>query len=255
MRAAQERGLSVPAVSDFRALRGLGIEGTIEGRRYRIGNEALHDRNGQLGAKADSDEGLTPAILADQTGPLGTLWLGDAVRPEAAAAIQRLRALGLERLILMTGDALPAARRVATAVGIREFETGLLPEDKIRRVQELVRGGARVAMVGDGVNDAPALAAATLGIALGAQASGTALETADVVIMAANLERAPTLVSLGRRVRRILGQNIALSLGLKLVVLVLAAGGQASMWLAVLADVGTSLVVIFNGMRLVKTKE
>jgi Cd2+/Zn2+-exporting ATPase len=251
VQAAAERGLVLPAASEFRALRGLGIEGTIEGRKYRVGSAALHEALGPGTAQDAEREGLTPAILADESGRLGTIWLGDAVRPEAARAVQRLRKLGVGQITLMTGDAPAAARRVAAATGIERFEAGLLPADKIRRVQELKAADAFVAMVGDGVNDAPALAASSLGVALGAQASDTALETADVVVMAANLERVPDLVELGRRVRRILTQNVALSLGLKLAVLVLAAGGLASMWLAVLADVGTSLVVIFNGMRLV----
>jgi Cd2+/Zn2+-exporting ATPase len=255
VQAAKERGLTLPTASDFLARRGLGIEGTIDGHRYRVGNAELHQQNGHGAAgEAKNDVGLTPAIVADDRGPLGTLWLADTARPEAPAAMQELRGLGVNRLLLMTGDAAPAAERVAKAAGIEQFEASLLPEDKIRRVQELAASGAQVAMVGDGVNDAPALAAATLGIALGAQASATALETADVVIMAANLERVPALISLGRRVRRILTQNIALSLGLKLVVLLLATGGLASMWLAVLADVGTSLVVIGNGMRLVRVR-
>jgi len=254
VQAAKERGLTLPMASDFLARRGLGIEGTIDGRRYRVGNVELHQQNGRDTVEAKNEAGLTPAIVADERGPLGTLWLADTARPEAPAAMQELRALGVSRLLLMTGDAAPAAQRVAKAAGIEQFEASLLPEDKIRRIQELTNSGARVAMVGDGVNDAPALAAATLGIALGAQASATALETADVVIMAANLERVPALVALGRRVRRILAQNIALSLGLKLVVLLLATFGLASMWLAVLADVGTSLVVIGNGMRLVRVR-
>jgi Cd2+/Zn2+-exporting ATPase len=240
-------------VSEFRALRGLGIEGTIGGRKVRVGSAALLEANGYgHGGSEDAErQGLTPAILADESGPLGAIWLGDTVRPEAARAVQRLRNLGVGRITLMTGDAPAAARRVAAEAGIEQFEAGLLPEDKIRRVQELKATGALVAMVGDGVNDAPALAASSLGVALGAQASDTALETADVVVMTANLQRVPDLVELGRQVRRILAQNIGLSLALKLAVLVLAAGGLASMWLAVLADVGTSLVVISNGMRLV----
>ncbi|MFO0898514.1 MAG: cation-translocating P-type ATPase [Pirellulales bacterium] len=256
VQAAQERGLTLPAATEFQARRGLGIEGVIEGRRYRVGNAELHEQNGRdVPASAANGDGSTAAIVADDRGPLGTLWLADTPRPEAATAMRELRTLGVSRLLLMTGDAAPAAQRVASAAGIEQFEASLLPEDKIRRIQELTAGGARVAMVGDGVNDAPALAAATLGVALGAQASATALETADVVIMAANLERVPALVSLGRQVRRILAQNIALSLGLKLIVLLLATAGMASMWLAVLADVGTSLVVIGNGMRLVRARK
>jgi Cd2+/Zn2+-exporting ATPase len=182
---------------------------------------------------------------------MGAIEMADEPRTGAAAAIAQWKRMGVHRTIMLTGDSQAVARRIAGQVGIDQLHAELLPEDKIAVVQHLAQDHPRLAMVGDGVNDAPALAAAPVGIALGSGASDTALETADVVVLAPHLERVGQLIQLGRRTRRLLWQNITLALAIKALVLLLAAGGLATMWMAVAADVGASILVISNGMRLV----
>ena len=250
--AAAERGLSIPDAENFSALRGFGIEGTIGGRRYFVGSPRLFEQNGaaSLEDSPHAGEGATPAILICEQQLLGTIWLADALRDDARRAIDELRALDVAPIALLTGDRRAVAAHIAQQVGIDEIYADLLPEDKVATVQLLTASRPQLAMVGDGVNDAPALAASRLGIAFGSQASATALETADVVVMSPQLARLPELIRLGRRTRRILKQNITLALLVKALVLILAALGWATMWMAVAADVGASLVVIANGMRL-----
>jgi Cd2+/Zn2+-exporting ATPase len=151
---------------------------------------------------------------------------------------------------MLTGDNRRVAESLAREVGIDEVYADLMPHEKVEKVRELARVYGTVAMVGDGVNDAPALAAATIGIAMGTAGSDTALETADVALMSDNLDRLPELVDLSRRTRWIIGQNVVFALGVKLLFLLLAVAGYAGMWMAVAADTGASLLVIFNGMRL-----
>jgi Cd2+/Zn2+-exporting ATPase len=182
----------------------------------------------------------------------GALALGDRIRPQAAAALRALRSMGIRRLVMLTGDNEGTARAVAMALGqpgVDEIRAGLLPEDKVAAVQELRRGGGRVLMVGDGVNDAPALAAADVGVAMGSAGSDVALETADIALMADDLSRLPDAVRFARKAERIIRTNIGLSLLTKAVFVVLAVAGVATLWMAVLADMGASLLVITNGLR------
>ena len=172
--------------------------------------------------------------------------VGDVVRPEAAAAVAALRALGVESSML-TGDNERTARVIAAQVGIRTWAADLLPEDKVERLRERRGASGRVAMVGDGVNDAPALATADVGIALAGRGTDAALETADIALMSDDLGLLPPLVALGRAARRTIAQNIALSLVVKAAVLALALAGYGSLWAAVAADMGASLLVIPRG--------
>ncbi len=192
----------------------------------------------------------TVALVGTRQHILGAVLLADPPRADAAAAIAQLKQMGVTRIVMITGDSRATAQWIARQLDIDEVRAELLPQDKVDEVARLVRTHPRMAMVGDGVNDAPALAASRLGIALGSQASDTALETADVVIMSPRLGRVVELLQLGRRTRGVLWQNILLSLAIKALVLVLAALGIATMWMAVAADVGASMLVIFNGMRL-----
>lgn len=253
---ARRRGLSWPNAEDFQSRPGVGVFGAIAGKRYALGGAALA---AELRVDADNGEPQShtahPAgancelLFIAQRSLLARIHLADAERPEARQALRQLRSLGIEQIVMLTGDQQSVAQRLAADLALDGFHAGLLPEAKLALVHEFARQG-EWAMVGDGVNDAPALAAARLGVALGSQASAAALETADVVMMTPDLRRLPELFSLGRRCRQLLRQNIALALAIKLAVLILAAAGWASMWLAVGADVGASLLVIFNGMRI-----
>jgi Zn2+/Cd2+-exporting ATPase len=168
--------------------------------------------------------------------------------------VERLRAAGIEHIVMLTGDHEATARAIAREAGITELRAGLLPEDKVTAVQELRRQYGGILMVGDGVNDAPALAASDVGVAMGAAGSHAALETADVALMADDLGKVPFLVRLSRATVRNIKTNIAFSLALKAAFLALAVAGTATLWMAVLADMGASMVVIANGLRLLKVR-
>jgi Cd2+/Zn2+-exporting ATPase len=163
--------------------------------------------------------------------------------------LQALRRLGIRKMVMLTGDNEGTARTVATRLGIDEYRAGLLPDDKVEVVRGLESRGERVVFVGDGVNDAPALAAATVGIAMGAAGTDVALETADIALMADDLSKLPIALQASRKTLRIIKQNIGFSLINKAVFIVLAVGGWATLWMAVASDMGASLVVIANGLR------
>jgi len=168
--------------------------------------------------------------------------------------MQALAKVGIEHTVMLTGDNEATARAIATSAGVAEVQAGLLPDQKVAAIEALLGRYGAVAMVGDGVNDAPALARATVGVAMGAAGSGTALEIADVALMADDLSRLPFAVQLSRRSRAIIRQNVALALGIKALFLALAVAGLATMWMAVFADMGASLLVTFNGMRLLRQR-
>jgi Cd2+/Zn2+-exporting ATPase len=253
-------------VSDVQALRGLGVEGTWLGTRYLVGSPRLFAERGlptdeqagqaEAAGAADLDSAAcTPVLVGTQRELLGKVLLADPPRPDAAQAVAELRRLGITRLVMLSGDSPLVARRAAALLGIDDVRAGLLPEQKVEVVQQLRREAAHLAMVGDGVNDAPAMAAATLGIALGPHASDTALETADVAVLVPRVTRVPELIRIGRRLHVVLRENIVLALGIKAGVLLLALLGPpelARLWLAVAADVGASLLVIVNGMRMLR---
>jgi Cd2+/Zn2+-exporting ATPase len=265
--AASSRGLPVPPLTSIVAIHGLGISGELHGKVYHLGNPRFFEPS-QFTWIADDAYGLhrpvdddcnrmtpqerdatTQIWLATTNRLLGTIRLADAVRSDAASAVTALRQMGIDRIALLTGDTTAMAGKIAAEVGISEIHSELLPEQKVEQIKTLTASGIS-AMIGDGVNDAPAMAAADIGIALGGQSSATAMETADVLVMSTNLFKLPELISIARRCQCVLKQNIAFSLAIKLTVIALAAAGYATMWMAVLADVGASLAVIANGMRL-----
>ena len=258
---ARCRGFVVSKATEFSALRGFGVRALVHEEMVAVGSPRMFREQGFGGdeaklaralAAAKLHGGATPALVGTRDRLLGAIILADQPRRDAAAAVDELHRLGVRPVVMLTGDGPAAAQAIGAATGVDETHAELLPQDKVNRVAELARRYPNLAMVGDGVNDAPALAAARLGIALGSQASDTAMETADVVILSPHVARVPELVRLGRRLRRVLVQNIALALAIKLVVLALAAAGIATMWAAVAADVGASLLVIANGMRLLR---
>jgi Cd2+/Zn2+-exporting ATPase len=201
-----------------------------------------------------SQDSSTAAWLGTADHLLGVIRLADRPRSDSASAIADFRALGIQRIVMLTGDNTAVANSVAREIGIEEVYADLLPQDKIDKVQSLSAAGP-LAMIGDGVNDAPALAAATVGIALGGQSSDTVMETADVVIMSPNVSKVAELIRLSRRCRGILQQNIGFALATKLAVMLLAAFGDATMWMAVASDVGASMLVIANGLRMIKHRQ
>jgi Cd2+/Zn2+-exporting ATPase len=257
--AAGERAGAI--ASSVTALRGLGVQGEIDGQTYFLGNARLFSdarfrfhQEDQQSLKTAASKAGTVAWLATTDRLLGRLRLADRPRRDVGRAIAELRKLGVRRVVMLTGDNAEAANAVAREIGIGDVRADLLPQDKIAEVHSL-RGNGPVAMVGDGVNDAPALAAADIGVALGSQSSDTALETADVVVMTPDLMKVAELVRLGRRCRLLLKQNIAFALATKLAVMLLAVGGFATMWMAVAADVGSSLVVIANALRMITVRK
>lgn len=256
IQAAVERGLEnrYPPAERVSALNGIGLQGKINGKTATIGSHRLfeveHPHSDELCRWVESAESLgqTTMLVCDGERVRGYLAVSDSLRPESEQVIARLKHMGVEP-IMLTGDNPAAAQSVAGKVGLQQFHAGLLPEDKTRLIQELRTNYPAVAMVGDGINDTPALAAATVGIAMGGAASAQAMETADVVLMSEGLNRLPFAMRLARLARRIIRQNIAFSLITKAIFILLALAGWTTMWMAVLADMGVSLLVTFNGMR------
>ncbi len=205
----------------------------------------LHDRMEQLAAR-----GHSVVVIAAHEHVCGLIALGDAVRPNAKDAIDAMHRSGIQRLVMLTGDNPAAAVNVALAVGIDDVRAELLPEDKVAAIEELVSRHGIVGMIGDGVNDAPAMARASLGIAMGAAGTDAALETADIALMSDDLSRVAWLIAHSHRTLRVIRQNISASLGVKAVFVVLTILGHANLWTAIAADMGVSLAVVFNALRL-----
>ncbi|WP_226646730.1 heavy metal translocating P-type ATPase [Microbulbifer variabilis] len=243
-------------VEAFEALVGRGIRGEIEGTGYYLGNHRLVEElkvcNAELENRLSKLEyqGKTVVMLVDENGVLALFAVADTVKESSRKAIEELHQLGVKTLML-TGDNQHTADAIAQEVGIDRALGNLLPEDKLREVDSLA-GHGRVGMVGDGINDAPALARADIGFAMGATGTDAAIETADVALMDDNLGKIASFIRLSRTTAHILWQNIVLALGIKVIFLALAFAGEASMWMAVFADMGTSLLVVFNGLRLMR---
>lgn len=244
-------------VTDFTALQGRGIEGSIDGQRYRLGNPRLvaesNAGNETLDAtiQALEREGKTVVALLRQSTVLAVFGVADQVRPESAEAIAALKQLGIHP-VMLTGDNRFTAETIARQVGITDVRSELLPEDKLRAIESLSEGGIVVGMVGDGINDAPALAKSSIGFAMAAAGTDTAIETADVALMDDDPRKLAEFVRLSRATKVVLWQNIVFALGLKVVFLTLGVTGQATLWMAVFADMGGSLLVVANGLRLLR---
>jgi Cd2+/Zn2+-exporting ATPase len=256
-RHARQQSLSVPVADGYTASPGLGASGLVGAVEYHIGSHRYLDEAGlcppdfhtRLGS-AERSAGTAVALCA-RTGPLGWIRLADQARPEAARVLAELNALGV-RTIMLTGDNPPTAAAMARELGIADHRSGLLPADKVSAIAELDARHGPTGMVGDGVNDAPALATARVSVALGGISSGAALETADVVLLADDLTGLPWLVRHSRKTLARIRQNIALALATKALVLVLAALGYAGLGMAIAADLGTSLLVTANALRLLR---
>lgn len=257
----EEKAEGLAEVADFEAIAARGARATIGGREYFVGSPNLFEELGvstsvaQEALVGQQALGRTSVLVGTRGEVLGLIAIADRVRPEAAEALRQLRHAGISRLIMLTGDSEPVARAIGDGLGIDEIRSQLLPQEKVEAVKELREKYGHIGMVGDGVNDAPALAAADVGIAMGAIGSGVALETADMALMADDLTKLPFAIRLSKAARSTIMQNIAFSLVVKAAFVALAASGTVSLWLAVLADVGTSLVVILNGMRLLRLRD
>ena len=255
-RAAQDKGLTPGEVADFAAMPGRGVRGHIDGALYHLGNHRLVEELGVCSPALETNlatletQGKTVVMLIGPDGVRALFGVADTIKDSSRQAIKDLHALGI-KTVMLSGDNPHTAEAIAQQVGIDKARGNLLPEDKQREIEQLSAQGT-IGMVGDGINDAPALARADIGFAMGAAGTDTAIETADVALMDDDLRKLPAFVRLSRSTAGVLKQNIALALGIKVVFLVLTFTGQATMWMAVFADMGASLLVVGNGLRLLR---
>jgi Cd2+/Zn2+-exporting ATPase len=254
---ARERGVALATTTGFQALPGFGAQAQVDGMPVLVGNHRLFEERGLCtpsihdAVEALAARGRTTVVIGG-TQPIGLVGISDQPREAARDALQMLRDQGVRHIALLTGDHASAARVVSEAVGVDEVHAGLLPADKVKTVEALRARFGTVAMVGDGINDAPALASADVGIAMGVAGSAAALDTADVALMADELSKIPYALRLSRATVRNIRANIAFSIVLKAAFLVLAIAGLATLWMAVVADMGASLIVIANALRLLR---
>jgi Cd2+/Zn2+-exporting ATPase len=255
--AATADGIPVSPVEAFEAILGRGVSGAIDGVPHRLGNHRLVHELGHCSPALEARletlerEGKTVVMLMDDERVLSLFAVADTVKDSSHAAIADLRTLGVQTAML-SGDNPHTAAAIARQVGIDRAHGDQLPEDKLKAVEALAAQGATVGMVGDGINDAPALARADIGFAMGAMGTDTAIETADVALMDDDLRKIPLFIRLSRATHSVLVQNIALALGVKAVFLTLTLTGYGTMWMAVFADAGASLLVVGNGLRLLR---
>jgi len=261
LRRAEQDNLSYSAADNTRTVPGRGLEGDMGNRSIWLGSDRFAAEKG-FGSAIPSDlrdriegAGSTLVVIGDETGVSGVLELRDRIRPDAKSTIAQLHAQGVKKIVMLTGDNTATAKAVAAEVGIDEVRAELLPEDKVIAIEELVTQYGTVAMIGDGVNDAPAMARAHYGIAMGAVGSDAAIETADIALMTDDIGKVPWLIGHSRRTMSIIKQNIWLSLATKAVFVAATAFGMASMWGAIAADVGVSLLVVGNALRLLKARD
>jgi Cd2+/Zn2+-exporting ATPase len=256
-RRATDLGMKPPEVSRFVNVPGRGVRGEVQGVTFWIGSlasvEDAQEMPEELASAAHrlQEAGKTVLALTTENGPMGLIAVRDRPRADAAEAVSDLLDAGIGRVVMLTGDAERPARAIAAAVGLQDVRAGLLPGHKRDAVEDLEQGG-RVAMVGDGVNDAPALAAATVGIAMGAIGSDAAVEAADIALMGDDLFHVEECIRLGRSAMAVIRQNVAIALGLKLLFVAAVLAGWATLWMAVLADTGASVLVTLNAMRLMR---
>ena len=255
--AAVDKKLPLQVVDNFEALAGRGVRGEINGEVYHLGNHRLVEELGLCSPALEEKlfalekQGKSVVLLLDKSGPLALFAVADTVKDSSREAIQQLHDLGIKTLML-TGDNTHTAQAIAAQVGIDQAQGDLLPTDKLKAIEDLYGKNHRVGMVGDGINDAPALARAEIGFAMAAAGTDTAIETADVALMDDDLRKIPAFIRLSRQTSSILKQNIALALVIKAIFLAVTFMGMGTMWMAVFADMGVSLLVVFNGLRLLR---
>ena len=259
VRHAESLGVKSKPADDFQAIGGKGATAKLDGETVWIGSHRafeqrgeetpeLHERMEELAAR-----GYSVVVIAAHEHVCGLIALGDVIRPNAKDALAAMHRAGVKQLVMLTGDNAGVANKVASEVGLDDVRAELLPEDKVAAVEELVSRHGAVGMIGDGVNDAPAMARASLGIAMGAAGTDAALETADIALMSDDLSRVAWLIDHSHRTLRVIRQNITASLGVKAVFVVLTILGHANLWTAIAADMGVSLAVVFNALRLLRS--
>ncbi|HAW94810.1 MAG TPA: hypothetical protein DCX60_00920, partial [Phycisphaerales bacterium] len=260
-RTLQARNITAPAAEEVTSEAGIGVVGMIDGRQYRIGSEKILAEAGLPEGETTrriverfQSEGRTTMILASDDSVLAVFGLADQPRTNAAETIGRLKRIGLRKIVMLTGDNRRVGEIVGTRLGVDAIHAELMPEEKIEVIKGLARGNKSVAMIGDGVNDAPALAAASVSIAMGAGGTDVALETADIALMADDLSKIPFTIGLSRKVKSIIEQNFLISMGVIAALVPFAALGVTPMWVAVIFHEGSTLVVVCNALRLLAYK-
>jgi len=254
--AAQARGVRPDTPGEVRALPGLGVEGRVNGTSIVCGTPRLMSERGVMTSEAEAvamdivRQGMSPVVVAADGIVLGVLGVTDRPKPDAARVVSDLRANGVARVAMITGDHDAVARATGSQLGVDDVRAGQLPADKVAAIEHLRSAHGAIAMIGDGVNDAPALAAADVGIVMGAMGSDAALETADIAVMTDELSKVPYTIRLSRATLANIRANVALSIGLKAAFVLLAVSGMATLWMAVLADTGASALVVANAVRL-----
>lgn len=255
---SQKRGIETTSITveNFKSLTGRGVQGDLSGITYLIGSPTLFASDSKIDAmKQDFHrESKTVIYFGTSTQVLAVIALQDTVRQTSRQTLQALQALGMKETIMLTGDNQATAEQIGQEVGVSAVKANLMPADKCQEIQALQATFGRVAMIGDGVNDAPALAMANVGIAMGVAGTDTALETADITLMGDDLAKLPFIVRLSRSTLRTIKQNITFSLALKVVALLLVIPGWLTLWIAILADMGATILVTLNGIRLMRVK-
>lgn len=263
LRKAEEESIPIQEVEDFSSLTGKGVQAKVNGVLYYIGSPGLFEELLPAGIPEETKktivdlqkQGKTVMVLGTKIEMLALIAVADEVRENSREVIQRLHELGIKKTVMLTGDNPATAEAIGKKLGIGEVQAELLPQDKLEFIKQLRSDGSKVAMVGDGVNDAPALATSTVGIAMGGAGTDTALETADIALMADDLKKLPFTIRLSRQALRIIKQNITFSLAIKAIALLLIVPGWLTLWMAIFADMGATLIVTLNGLRLLKVKE
>jgi Zn2+/Cd2+-exporting ATPase len=260
VRYANDKGIQAKQGELFKSIVGKGVQATIGGEVYYAGNARLFDEMeiplGEAKASVEDlhSKGKTVVIIGTRKEIIGVISVADTIRTTTVNALNGLKKAGVNQVVMLTGDNEGTAKMISKETSVNRYFAELLPEDKVEAIKQLQREGHNVAMVGDGINDAPALATADLGIAMGGAGTDTAMETADIVLMADNLEKLPHTINLSRKALSIIKQNIWFSLIVKFVALALIFPGWLTLWLAVLSDTGAAIIVILNALRLVKVK-
>jgi Cd2+/Zn2+-exporting ATPase len=255
---ANNKKIRFTPAEEFSLKMGMGAEGKINGRKFCIGSTRLMKEKG-----LDTPEyynkieelkttGISALALCEKDHICAIIGVTDEVRNNSADTVRKLKSMGIENVMMLTGDEQNTASNVSRITGIDNYRSGLFPEEKARIIEEIIGTKGEIAMVGDGINDAPAMAAATIGIAMGGIGSDSAIETADITLMTDNIEKLPWLIWHSRKTLKTIKQNIIFALGLKLFFILLSVLGIATLWMAIAADMGASLLVIFNALRLLQ---
>ncbi|HYK74445.1 MAG TPA: HAD-IC family P-type ATPase, partial [Pseudoneobacillus sp.] len=259
---AKEMGASYESllVEDFQSITGKGLKGCVGSNCYYIGNVGLFTDVVNVAIPGEvltemarlQEQGKTVMLFGTDDQLLGMIAVADEVRASSRSAIRRIQELGIQKTLMLTGDNEKTAQAIGRKLGVTDIQANLLPEEKLYYIKRMGKEFGKIAMVGDGVNDAPALASATVGIAMGGAGTDTALETADIALMGDDLEKLAFTVELSRKALAIIKQNITFSIGIKLVALLLVVPGWLTLWIAIFADMGATILVTLNGLRLLK---